>query len=147
MYAGSFRVSVIHRTLTWTTGSLTCVRDHYYACVYTRGLGTPTASQQNNFDSEKLTILCVCSRRGSNLGSLDLKSDALPIEPPRHPVTPSACCSAPRSSLVPPCLSAILCLLSWREKKPGSLWIDLFRPSSDEDANHVGPVAAHVKDP
>ena len=23
---GSFRVSVIHRTLTWTTGSLTCVR-------------------------------------------------------------------------------------------------------------------------
>ena len=36
--AGSFRVSVIHRTLTWTTGSLTCVRDHSYACVHTRGL-------------------------------------------------------------------------------------------------------------
>ena len=28
MYAGSLRVSVIHRTLTWTTGSITCVRDH-----------------------------------------------------------------------------------------------------------------------
>ena len=30
VHAGSFRVSVIHRTLT---GSLTCVRDHSYACV------------------------------------------------------------------------------------------------------------------
>ena len=28
MHAGSFRLSVIHRTLTWTTGSFTCVRDH-----------------------------------------------------------------------------------------------------------------------
>ena len=28
VHAGSFRVSVIHRTLTWTTGYLTCVRDH-----------------------------------------------------------------------------------------------------------------------
>ena len=34
VYAGSFRVFVIHRNLTWTTGSLTCVRDHSYACVY-----------------------------------------------------------------------------------------------------------------
>ena len=32
--AGSFRVSVIHRTLTRTTGSLTCVRNQSYACVY-----------------------------------------------------------------------------------------------------------------
>ena len=48
MRAGSFsRVSVIHRTLTWTTGSLTCVRDHSCACVYTRGLGTPVTSQYN----------------------------------------------------------------------------------------------------
>ena len=29
--AGSVRVSVIHQTLTWTTGSLTCVRS--YACL------------------------------------------------------------------------------------------------------------------
>ena len=40
-------VSVIHRTLTWTTGSLTCVRDHSYAWVYTQELGTPTAIQHN----------------------------------------------------------------------------------------------------
>ena len=38
-----FRVSVIHRTLTWTPGSLTCVRDHSLACIYTQGLGTSTA--------------------------------------------------------------------------------------------------------
>ena len=37
VHAGSFRVSRIHRTLTWTTGSLMCLRDHSYACVYTRG--------------------------------------------------------------------------------------------------------------
>ena len=33
---GYFGVSIVHRTLTWTTGSLTCVRD-LFACVYTRG--------------------------------------------------------------------------------------------------------------
>ena len=33
----SFLVSVIHRTLTWTTGYLACVRDHPCACVYSRG--------------------------------------------------------------------------------------------------------------
>ena len=47
VHAGSFRVSVIHQTLTWTTGSLSCVSNHSYASVYTRGLGTPTASQHN----------------------------------------------------------------------------------------------------
>ena len=55
VHAGSFRVSIIHRTLTWTTGSVTCVRDHSYACLNTRGLGTPTASQRSIFDSEKLS--------------------------------------------------------------------------------------------
>ena len=30
-------MSVIHRTLTWTTVCLTFVRDPTYACVYTRG--------------------------------------------------------------------------------------------------------------
>ena len=27
-------------------GSLTCIRDHSYACVYTLGLGTPTAHEE-----------------------------------------------------------------------------------------------------
>ena len=50
-----FSFSLIHRTLTWTTGSLTCKCDHLYACVYTWGLDTPTASQHNIFDWEKIT--------------------------------------------------------------------------------------------
>ena len=53
VHAGYFLVCVIHRTLTATAGSLTCVREHVYACVYTWGLGTPTASQHIIFDSEK----------------------------------------------------------------------------------------------
>ena len=48
---GSFHVSVIHQTLTWTIGSLTCVRDHSCVCVYTWGLGTQTESR-HIFDSE-----------------------------------------------------------------------------------------------
>ena len=61
VHAGSFRVSIIHQTLTWTTWSLTCVRDQFYACVYTQGLqGTPAASQQI-FDSEKLLQICYCA--------------------------------------------------------------------------------------
>ena len=44
VHAGSFHVSVIHQTLTWTTGFLMCIRDHSYACMYTRGLGTLTTS-------------------------------------------------------------------------------------------------------
>ena len=55
VHAGSFRVSVIHRILTWTNRSLSCVRDHSCECVYPRGLGTPTASQHTIVDSEKLT--------------------------------------------------------------------------------------------
>ena len=47
VHAGSFRVSITHRTLTWTTGYLTCAPAHSYACVYTRGLGTSTAIQHN----------------------------------------------------------------------------------------------------
>ena len=49
-----------------------------------RGLGTPTVSQHNMFDSEKLIKFFVLLV-GFELGSWDVKSDALPIEPPRHP--------------------------------------------------------------
>ena len=58
--AGSFRVPIVHRTLTWTAGWLTCVRDHSDACVlYTRGLGTPTEIRHNIFDSEQLSHICL----------------------------------------------------------------------------------------
>ena len=82
-----FRVSLIHRTLTWTTGSLTCVRSH--ARVYTRGWGTPTTSQHNSLTRKNSHKFVLCSRRDSNLWSWnpsDLEADALPIEPPRSHV-------------------------------------------------------------
>ena len=44
VHAGSFCVSVIHRTLAWTTGS--CV---IMVVKKTQGLGTPTVSQHNSF--------------------------------------------------------------------------------------------------
>ena len=68
--AGSVRVSVIHRTLTWTTGSLPCLRDHSYACVYKRGFGTPTTSQFNIFDSETFTHLVILKISVPNQGML-----------------------------------------------------------------------------
>ena len=58
VHAGSVHVSIIHQTLIWTTGSLTCRHDHFCACVYTRGLGTPTVGLHNIFDWEKKS-LCV----------------------------------------------------------------------------------------
>ena len=81
----SFCVSAIHQTLTWTTGSSTCVCDHSYVCVYTWGLVTPTASQHNIFYSEKNPHLgSLVLLRGVELGSWNVESDALQIEPPRH---------------------------------------------------------------
>ena len=59
-HGGSFRVSVIHRTLTRTTGPLTCVGHYSYACEYARGLGTPTA-RQHMFHSKKTHICFLCS--------------------------------------------------------------------------------------
>ena len=82
-----FPISVIHRTLTWTTGSLTCEHDHSYACVYTRGLGTPTTSQHNILTRKKPSHkVFLCSGRGSNLWSLDLESMLYQLS---HPVTES----------------------------------------------------------
>ena len=83
VHSGSFPVSVIHRTLTRTTGSLSYVCDHSCACVYIRGSGTSTASQHNIFDSEKPTNFYYAPD-GIRTYVL-LESDALPIEPPRHP--------------------------------------------------------------
>ena len=63
--------------LTWTTGSLVCIRDHSYACVYTQpGVGH-TDNESAHFWLRKTL--------GSNLRSLDLESNAPPIEPPHHP--------------------------------------------------------------
>ena len=53
VHAGSFHISVGHRSLKWTTGSLTCVRDHSYACIYIHmGVGHTDSKV-----SEKMTEL------------------------------------------------------------------------------------------
>ena len=79
-----FRVSVIHQSLTWTTGSLTCVRDHSYACVYTQGLGTLTTSQHNILTKKNSHKFVLCSGQSSNLGYLDLESMLYQLS---HPTT------------------------------------------------------------
>ena len=79
VYAGSFCVSVIHQTLTWTTGSLTCVCDHSY--VYW-GWAQRQVSTTFFWFAKTYNFL-LCSRRGSNLLSLDLESDTLPAELPQ----------------------------------------------------------------
>ena len=60
VYAGSFRVSVIHRTRTWTTGSLMCVHDHIILThAYTHGgLGTTTASQHIFYSGKHTNVAC-----------------------------------------------------------------------------------------
>ena len=63
VHAGSFRLSVIHRTLTWTTGSLSCVP---YVIILVRaythgGLGTPTARQHNICLTLKNSLFFSCA--------------------------------------------------------------------------------------
>ena len=54
--------------------------------TYTHGgLGTPTASQHNLFDLEKLKLFLVLLT-GFEPSTLDLQSDALTTEPTHHPV-------------------------------------------------------------
>ena len=85
VHAGYVRVSIIHRTLTWTTGSLTCVHGLSYACVYTRGwVGTPTASQHNLFDSQNLSFSCA----PDGVRTLDHCISSPTLLPVSQPVTP-----------------------------------------------------------
>ena len=80
VHAGSFRVSIIHQTLTWTTGSVMCVRDHY-AWVYTTvlvWLGYRTECLVSWMRMKNMSDLCASGRirnrfQGSwwNCGCLD----------------------------------------------------------------------------
>ena len=86
VHAGSFRFSVINRTLTWTTGSLK-VRTWSLLCVRIHtGVGHTDSEFAQHFWLAKSHIFFLSSWRDSNLRPLDLESDALPIEPPRHSV-------------------------------------------------------------
>ena len=80
-----------------------CTRSFLCVHIHTRGWAhRHLTSQLNIFNSEKLTFF-LRSWRDSNLGSLDLESDALPVEPPRHPLSylPVAILLAPVSRLGP----------------------------------------------
>ena len=64
--------------------SLTCVRDHSYDRIHT-GVGHTNSESAQQFLTQKNPHKFVlCSWCGSNLGSLDLESDALPTEPSCH---------------------------------------------------------------
>ena len=79
VHAGSFRVSVIHRPPTWTTGSSTCV--HSYACD-THG-GEAHQQVSTTFWLGKTIKKWLCSGRGLNLWSwnpLDFEADTQPID-------------------------------------------------------------------
>ena len=86
VHAGSFRVCIIHQTLTWTTGSLTCVRDHSYACIFTQVLGTPTASQHNIFDLEKLSQCVYCAPDAGGIRTSGLWISSPMLYQLNHPI-------------------------------------------------------------
>ena len=78
-----FCVSVIHKTLTWITGSFD-VHMQSFLCVCIRtGVGHTDSESAHHFLLRKTLKVFSCAPGGvSNLESSDLVSDALPNEPP-----------------------------------------------------------------
>ena len=92
VHAGSFRASVIHRTLIKTTGTLTYVRDHYYACVYTHGGWAHRQRVNTTFLTiGKTHIFFLCSCRGSNSGHRYNRISSPTLYQLSHPVNPNVC--------------------------------------------------------
>ena len=84
MHGGYVCISIIHRTLTWTTGSLTCTWS--FVCMrilYTGVRHTDSESAQTFtvLDSEKLSFLMLLT----GFEPLDLQSNTLTTEPSSHP--------------------------------------------------------------
>ena len=73
-----FSVSIIHRTLTWTTGYLTCVQMLMHAIVHGGCTDTVRESAQKVDSGRKIP----CLTRESNLRR---RSDVLPTELHLHP--------------------------------------------------------------
>ena len=86
VHAKSFCVSVIHQILKWTTYRIFTVRawSLLFVHIYTRRLGKPTTGQHNILTRKNSHKFFLCSWQGLNLGSWDLKSDALPTESPHQ---------------------------------------------------------------
>ena len=87
VHAGSFCISVIHQTLTWNTGYLSCVHGHSCACIHVHtGVGLTNSKSAQHFWLGKSHQFFLCSWWDLNSGPLDLESNALPIEPHRHSI-------------------------------------------------------------
>ena len=86
VHAGSFHLAIIHWTLTWTTGSLINMPMWSFFMRPCTHRGLAHRQRVSTFLTNKKThnfFLCSWRRRGSNPGSVNLESDALPTEPPR----------------------------------------------------------------
>ena len=88
VHAGYFRVSVIHRNsdmdcriFNGRTWSFVCVRIHTGYGQHRQRVSTTLSTRKNSH------FFSLCCWRDSNPRPLDLESDALPIEPPRHPIS------------------------------------------------------------
>ena len=110
--AGRVRVSLIYRTLAWTTISLTCVRDHPCACIYTRGLGTPTRVSTTFLTRKNSQVFLVflTGFEPSSFGSWVWRST--------HWTTPSprcvrACVRAWRACVMPACVYVLDSTCLW----------------------------------
>ena len=76
-----FPVSVIHQTLTWTTGSAYVI---LFMRAYTHGVGH-TDESAKHFDSEKFWFFSPCAPDRDWTSGLWISVDTLPIESSRHP--------------------------------------------------------------
>ena len=83
MHAGYFRVFIIHRNLTWTTGYVIILMRTYAHGGWAHHWQWVNAACLTWKNSHKI-FLCPWLRQGLNLRSLDLESDALPTEPPQN---------------------------------------------------------------
>ena len=80
VHAGCFSVSIVHRTLTWTTGSLTCAQMKMHAIAH--GCTDTVTESELDVDSEgKIS----CRTAESNLRQGRAGPVALPTELHPHP--------------------------------------------------------------
>ena len=86
VHARSFRVSIIHRTLKWT--SATCVRDHSYAYVYTREGGLHRQLVSTIFLTQKTLTNLSCAPNADGVRTSCLSISSSTFYQLSHTVTP-----------------------------------------------------------
>ena len=89
-----FSFSVIHWTLTWTIGSLTCIWSMIIysllcVCINT-GVGHTNSESTQHFWLGKTHDVFLVLLTGFKLGSCNVQSNTLPIESPSHPIGPDS---------------------------------------------------------